>query len=281
MKKAALVAKLQRVLVLALLLFGSAVFLLPFYVMFAMSLKSKSELNRTSVWSWPENPSFNNFWEVLTTPGPNFLLFGQNTLIIATFATLGVLFGSTVVAYAFARLRFRGRDRLFILVLATMMLPGIVTMIPSFVLYKHLGWINTFLPLTVPAFFGGGAFNIFLLRQFFMGIPRDLDEAALLDGANQWTIFSRVILPLSGPALVTVGLFAFVYNWKDFTGPLIILNDPSKQTLEVGLSTYNSLRNAEWHLLMAGSVLVSIPLVILFLIGQRYYVRGIVMSGIK
>jgi multiple sugar transport system permease protein len=162
-----------------------------------------------------------------------------------------------------------------------MMLPGIVTMIPTYVLYKYLHWVDTFYPLIVPAFFGGGAFNIFLLRQFFMGIPRELDEAAILDGANNATIFWRVILPNSGAALATVGIFAFIFNWRDFMGPLLYLNAPEKQTLELGLRTYQSLNAEKWELLMAGAVLVMIPLLVLFLVGQRYFVRGIVMTGGK
>jgi multiple sugar transport system permease protein len=165
--------------------------------------------------------------------------------------------------------------------LSTMMLPAIITIIPSYLLFARLHWVNTFLPLIVPAWFGGGAFNIFLLRQFFLSIPRELDEAALLDGASHFTIWRKIIMPLSKTALATVGVFAFIYNWRDFLGPLIYLNDTSKQTLELGLSTYNSIQQEKYHLLMAGSVLVMLPLVILFLVGQRYFVKGIVMSGIK
>jgi multiple sugar transport system permease protein len=160
-------------------------------------------------------------------------------------------------------------------------LPAIVTMIPTYVLYANLRWIDTFFPLWVPAWFGGGAFNIFLMRQFFMGIPRELDEAAVLDGASHSTIFWRVIMPLAKPALATVGIFCFIYNWKDFMGPLLYLNSPENQTLEVGLQTYRGLQNEQWHLLMAGSVLVMIPLIALFLIGQKFFVKGIVMTGGK
>ena len=162
-----------------------------------------------------------------------------------------------------------------------MMLPGIVTMIPTYVIYAKIGWVNSFLPLTVPAFFGGGAFNIFLLRQFIMGIPAELDEAAILDGANHWTIFSRIILPLSGAALATVGILSFMGSWKDFMGPLLYLNDPELQTNELGLSTYNALQSSKWHLIMAGSTMVMIPIVILFFVGQRYFVKGLAMTGGK
>jgi ABC-type glycerol-3-phosphate transport system permease component len=246
-----------------------------------MSLKTPEELATTAAWSWPKNVTYANYTEVLTNPNVNFFRLFWNTVIVAGLATIGVILSSSLVAYAFAKMRFPGKDRLFILLLSTMMLPAIVTMIPTYFLFKELGWINTFLPLVVPAFFGGGAFNIFLLRQFFMGIPRELEEAAQIEGAGHWTIYSKIIMPLSGSALATVGIFCFIYNWKDFMGPLVYLNDPEKQTLEIGLSTYNSLRAEQWHLLMAGSVMVTIPLIVMFLMGQRYFVKGMAMTGLK
>ncbi|MDX2065062.1 MAG: carbohydrate ABC transporter permease [Fimbriimonadaceae bacterium] len=280
-KRAELSALLGRGFTLFILFFGAAIFLIPFYVMLAISLKSQAELGSTDIWSWPKQPTFENFQTVLTNRNVSFEQFFRNTAFIATMTTIGVLFSSSVVAYAFARLNFAGRDRLFLVLLSTMMLPGIVTMIPTYVMYARIGWINSFLPLIVPAFFGGGAFNIFLLRQFYLGIPRELDEAAFLDGAGYFTIFARIILPLSGPALATVGIFCFMYNWKDFMGPLLYLNDPTLQNNEMGLSTYNALQAAQWHLIMAGSVIVMIPIVILFLIGQRAFIKGIVMTGGK
>jgi ABC-type glycerol-3-phosphate transport system permease component len=270
-----------RLVAMFLLAAGAVVFLVPLYVMLAISLKTEKELGATSIWAWPQNPTFENFRYVIENPNVSFALFLRNTFVISTLATLGVLVSSAMVAYAFARLEFPGRDRLFLLLLSTMMLPGIVTMIPTYVMYSKIGWVNSFLPLWVPAWFGGGAFNIFLLRQFYKGIPRELDEAAFLDGAGYWTIFWRIIAPLSGPALATVGIFAFMYNWKDFMGPLLYLNDPDLQTNELGLSTYNALQASKWHLVMAGSVMVMIPIIILFFIGQRYFVKGIVMTGGK
>ena len=222
---------------LVTLLLGVAVFLLPFYVMLAMALKDQSEVATTSMWSWPVHPTLANFVEVLTNPNVSFALFLKNTTFIAVTSTIGVVISSSMAAYGFARVEFAGRDRLFLVLLATMMLPGIVTMIPTYVLYKYLHWVDTFYPLIVPAWFGGGAFNIFLLRQFFMGVPRELDEAAILDGASHSVIFWRILMPVSGPALATVGIFAFIYNWRDFMGPLIYLNSPEKQTLELGLRT--------------------------------------------
>ena len=281
-RRATFGGRLGRIGALFLLFAGSLVFLVPFYVMLAISLKTKQELGATDVWSWPHHPTLENFRYVLENPNISFSRMLRNTAFIATANTLGTLFACSVAAYAFARLRFPGRDRLFLLLLSTMMLPGIVTLIPNYVVMAKLGWVNSFRPLTIPAFFGAGAaFNIFLLRQFFMGIPQELDEAAILDGAGQWTIFTRVILPLSGAALATVGVLAFIYNWKDFMGPLLYLNSPDLQTNELGLSTYNGLNSAKWELIMAGSVLVMIPIIILFFAGQRYFVKGLAMTGGK
>lgn len=269
--------------VASLLLIGlSIIFLGPFVVSLIMSLKTPAELNTTAAWAWPKQPTTANYHEMLTNPNVDFSQLFRNTLLIAVVSTIGAVFTASMVAYAFARIKFAGRDKLFLVLLSTMMLPGVVTMIPTYVLYKELHWVNTFLPLTVPAFLGGGAFNIFLLRQFLRGIPMDLDEAATIDGASHWTIYSRILLPLSGPALATVGIFSFIGAWRDFMGPLLYLNDVNKQTLELGLNTYNSMQTtAPWHFIMAGSVLVTIPLIVIFLLGQRYFVKGITMTGIR
>ncbi len=280
-KRAENAASVSKVFFWLILLIGSVAFLLPLYVMLVLALKTAHEAAITSIWAWPKQVTWDNFKEILTNTNAPFLLFFRNTAFIAILGTFGSLLSAAVVAYPFARLKFRGRDRLFILLLSTMMLPGIVTQIPTYVLYKYLHWIGTFYPLIVPAFFGGGAFNIFLIRQFFMGIPRELDEAAILDGAPHSVIFWKVIMPNSGAVLATVGIFSLVYNWKDFMGPLLYLNSPDRQTLELGLRTYQALNDNKWELLMAGSVVVMIPLLILFLVGQRYFVKGIVMSGIK
>ncbi len=281
MQRATILSKLLRLFVLAILFGGTIVFLLPVYVTVAMSLKSQSELATTSMWSWPRQLTWENYHIVLTNQNVNFALLFKNTVIITVISTFGTLFGCTIVAYGFARLKFVGRDRLFLILLGTMMLPGLVTMIPTYVLYAKLHWVNTFLPLTVPAFFGGGAFNIFLMRQFYLTIPRELDEAAVIDGASHWTIFTKLILPSSGPAIATIALLTFVGTWKDFIGPLLYLDDVDKQTLELGLNTYHSLNGDKWHLLMASTMLVSIPIIIFFFVGQRYFVKGIVMTGFK
>jgi multiple sugar transport system permease protein len=278
-RRSELTAKLLKVLLWVTLCVGAVVFMMPLYIMTVMSLKTNGEVAATEPWRWPSELTWENFQLVLSNPNAPFMLFFQNTLVISTVATIGVLLSASLVAYAFARLRFRGRDRLFLLLLSTMMLPGMVTMIPGYVMFAKIGWVDTFLPLTVPAFFGGGAFNIFLLRQFFMGIPRELDEAALLDGAPHSVIFWKILMPNSMPVLTTVGVF--IFNWKNFEAPLIYLNSPEKQTLEPGLRTYQTLHNEQWNLLMAGAMLVMIPLIIMFIMGQRYFVKGITMSGLK
>ncbi len=275
------VPRLTKPVVSAVLIAGSIVTLVPFYMMLAMALKTPNEIATTSAWSWPAHANLDNFHEVLSNPNVSFGLFFRNSLFIAVVSTIGVLISSGLAAFAFARLQFRGRDRWFIVLLSTMMLPGIVTMIPTYVLFKYLHWVDTFMPLTVPAFLGGGAFNIFLLRQFFLSMPREMDEAAYLDGASYGTIFWRLIVPNSGAAFATVGVFTFIGSWRDFMGPLLYLNDPDKQTLEMGLRTFQTLNNTQWHLLMAASVLVMLPLIVIFFIGQRFLIRGIVMTGGK
>jgi len=262
------------------LIAGSILFLMPFYVMVVMSLKTPEEIARSPIWQWPVAPSMQNFIDVLQNPGVVFSLLLKNTAMLAVFCTIGTLISSITTAYAFSRLRFPGKDRLFIILLATMMLPGIVTMIPTYVLFAKLHWINTFLPLIVPTFFGS-AWNIFLLKQFFSGLPMELDEAARIDGAGHMTILTRVVLPLSGPVLATIGTFTFIGAWRDFMGPLLYLNDPDKQTLEVGLRLYKTMNEDQWHLLMAAAVMVTIPLIIIFLVSQKAFVKGIVMTGGK
>lgn len=280
-RRAQVIAKTLRALMWVALLIGAVTFLLPLYIMLMMSLKTPTELATSSVWAWPKDLTWDNFHQVLTNPNAPFYSFFKNSFVIATASTLGVLLSSSLVAYPFARLKFRGRDRLFVLLLSTMMLPGVVMLIPNFLLFRELHWIDTLLPLTVPSFFGGGAFNIFLMRQFFMSIPREMDEAAVLDGANHAIIFWRIIIPNSTAALATVGIFCFIYNWKDFMGPLVFLNSPENQTLELGLRTYQTLNNERWELMMAASVLVTIPLIVIFFLGQKYFTRGIVMTGGK
>jgi multiple sugar transport system permease protein len=203
-----------------------------------------------------------------------------NTFQIVIFATLGTLVTSSMTAYAFARLRFPYRGFLFLLVLSTIMLPSIVTLIPTFIVFRYLKWINTLLPLIVPYWLGGSAFFIFLFRQFFMTIPHELDEAARMDGASNYRIYWNIILPLSKPILATVTVFSFINHWNSFFEPLIYLQNPSKWTMAIGLLGFKDLYSTSWNLMMAASTAMILPLLVLFFFAQRYFVSGIQMSGI-
>jgi ABC-type glycerol-3-phosphate transport system permease component len=265
----------------AILIGGAALFMLPLYVMVAMSLKTPEEISNTSMWAWPLRPTLDNYRTLLIDPDLAFFRKFLNTLFLSTVPTLASVLTGALVAYPFARLKFRGRDRLFLILLSTMMLPGVVTMIPGYVMYAKLGWINTYKPFVIPAFFGGGAFGIFLIRQFMMGIPREMDEAAKIDGATNAVIFWRILLPNCVPVLATLAVFGFVGGFKDFLGPLMMLNDPDKMNLEVGLRSLQTAHATDWHLMMAGSTLVLLPIFVLFVACQRYFMRGIALTGDK
>lgn len=203
-----------------------------------------------------------------------------NTLTVVFWATVGTILSASLTAFAFARLRFPGREFLFMLVLSTIMLPSIVTLIPTFIVFRGLGWINTFLPLTVPYWLGGGPFNIFLFRQFFMTIPYELDEAARIDGASNFRTYWSIILPLSKPVLATVAIFSFIHHWNDFFLPLVYLQSNEKWTMAIGLQGFKDLYTTEWNLMMAASTAMILPLLLLFFFAQRYFISGIQMSGI-
>jgi multiple sugar transport system permease protein len=204
----------------------------------------------------------------------------MNTVFITVTATLFQVISGSLVAYGFARFSFRGRNTLFYVMLATMMLPGQVTMIPVFMIWRELRAIDTFYPLIVPALFGGGAFNIFLLRQFLLGIPRELDEAAMIDGAHYFTIWWRILLPLSTPAVATVAIFSFIGHWDAFDGPMIYLNTPEKYTVSMGLRMFQDSFGTDLEQLMAASLIHILPTVALFFFAQRYFLRGISLSGL-
>ena len=203
-----------------------------------------------------------------------------NTAQIVVFATLGTLLTASMAAFAFARLRFPYREQIFLLVLSTIMLPSIVTLIPTFIVFRWLKWINTLLPLIVPLWMGGGAFNVFLFRQFFMTIPYDLDEAARIDGASSYRIYWSVILPLSKPVVATIAVFSFIHHWNDFFQPLIYPQNPQKWTMAIGLLGFKDLYSTSWNLMMAASTAMLLPLLVLFFFAQRYFVGGIQMSGL-
>jgi len=226
----------------------------------------------------PSPVKWNNYAKaVRTVPIATYL---KNTLFLCAANVLGILLSSAVVAYGFARMRFRGRDALFILMISTMALPGQVTMIPVFALFRSLGWYGTFLPLVVPAFFGN-PFYIFLLRQFFRTIPEELAEAARIDGAAEWRIFWQLVLPLAKPALATCALFQFLATWNDFFGPLLYINDPSRYTLAYGLQQFMSSYGGEWAQLMAGASIFTVPVIVLFFLAQRTFIQGIATTGGK
>jgi multiple sugar transport system permease protein len=203
-----------------------------------------------------------------------------NTLVICAGTVVGTLLSNSLIAYGLARIEWPGRNLLFVLLLGTLLLPFQVTLIPLFIMFAHIGWVDTYLPLIVPAFFGN-AFFMFLLRQFFMGIPRELGEAVRIDGGSEFTIFWRIVLPLSKPALAVVALFAFINTWNDFLGPLVYLRTQSKYTLAIGLNTFLGQYGSQWSWLMAASALVFIPIVILFFFTQRLFIQGITFTGSK
>jgi len=260
----------------------SIVFVLPMLWMFSVSLHDLPGVF-AQPFAWiPDELRWGNFAEAVSI-----LPFGRyvtNTAIITACVMVGTLLSSSLVAYGFARLNFRGRDKLFAVCISTMMLPGQVTMIPLYVMFAKAGWIDTFLPLIVPAFFGS-PFYIFLLRQFFLTIPREYDEAALLDGASRLRIYWHIILPLARPALATVALFTFIGTWNDFFGPLIYINSPEKATLTLGLNMMKSqiigMGVTQWHLLMAVSLLVLLPNLIIFFLAQKQFIKGIQVGGLK
>lgn len=259
---------------------GAIVILIPFAWMLSTSLKPAED-----VWllppQWiPKELHWENFANALTIMP--FLRYTVNTLIITTACIIGTLLSASLVAYGFARLRFPGRDILFFLLLSTMMIPGQVTLIPTFILFKYMGWVDSFLPLTVPAFLGGGAFAVFMLRQFFMTIPMELDEAATIDGCSPLGIYWRIFLPLSKPALGTLAIFVFMGCWNDFLGPLIYINSMDKWTITLGLNAFMSQTGGvEWNLMMAASLVFLIPCLVIFFLAQKAFIQGIVVSGVK
>jgi multiple sugar transport system permease protein len=212
--------------------------------------------------------------------GVNFLTYTKNSLVISFFTIVGTLISCTTAAYAFSRIQWPGRNFLFLLVLASIMLPFQVTMIPLYLFFDKIGWINSYLPLIVPAFFGN-AFMIFLLVQFFRTIPEEMCDAARVDGANEWQIFTQIVLPLSKPVLATITVFTFLGTWNDFLGPLLYLTDPKLYTMALGLQAFQGRHNVAWNLLMAASVTFTLPIIIAFFFAQRTFIEGVKMTGLK
>ena len=263
----------------ALLICGGVICFIPLGWMLSTSLKMPGTeftfppelIPRPVVWS--------NYLDAVTRPGHPFFLYTRNSVVITLTATLGTVLTSSFVAFGFARIRFRGRDFWFIVLLSTLMLPDVVRLIPSFILFKLLGWIDTLLPLIVPFWFGVNAFYVFLIRQYFRTIPLELDEAALMDGASYLRIFWQVLLPISGPVLGAVTIFSVLSHWNDFLGPLIYTNSVDLRTLALGLRFFMSRTGTDWNQLMAASTLMLAPILVLFFSMQRYFIRGIHMTG--
>ena len=255
----------------ALLGLAGLVFVLPVFWMVSSSLKPEYEIFATPARWWPSRPQWVNYVGALTSLP--FGRFAVNTLIIALSTVVGHLLSCTLVAYGFARLNAPGKGFWFMVLLSTLMLPYPVTMVPLYILFARLGWVNSFLPLILPAFFGN-AFYIFLLRQAFKQIPAELEDAARMDGANTWQILWSVILPLARPALATVAIFTFQAAWNDFLAPLIFLHDQSKYTLMLGLSMFRGAYTVNWAYLMASSIVITLPVVVLYFVAQRVFIEG-------
>ncbi len=269
----------------AILLVLAISFLMPFYWMLSSAVKNDSQVYTIPPVWFPIPQHWNNFWDAWNSE--NFWLFTYNTVVMyAIPATIGTVLSSSLVAYSFSRLRWIGRDTLFALVLATLMIPTWVRLVPLFIIFKQIGWLNTFLPLVIPHFLGN-AFFIFLLRQFFMALPAELSDAARIDGANELQIMFRIILPLSVPALAVVALFTFMDAWNDYLGPLIYVNQEDKWVLALGVQRLRSAvaeignRQLAYPYLMAVSSLITLPIFLAFFFAQRTFIEGISVTGLK
>ena len=262
----------------AVLISIAALYLFPFAVVLSTSFKPAGEIFSLPPRLGSNHWTLDNYRAALDAmPFWRYLL---NTAFISTVTVIGQLFSSSIVAYSLAKIRWRGRDALLILIVATMMLPPQVTMIPVYIGWNRIGLTGSYVPLLVPQFFGN-AFFIFMLRQFFRGIPEELMDAARLDGASELRIYRSIVLPLARPALVALSIFAFMWAWTDFLLPLIYINDPQQYTLSIGLYSFFSEHGVAWGALMAAATLMSMPLVVVFLFGQRQFLRGIALTGIK
>jgi multiple sugar transport system permease protein len=272
-----------RVLYVLIALAGAFLMAFPLFWMISTALKQPGDVFATPPVIFSLPPQWHNFPDGFSAPAlpDNFLKYVWNTTWYTVLEVIGDTFAAAVVAFGFARLRAPGSTALFFLVLGTIMIPFQATLIPQIILFRELGWIDTPLPLIVPTFFGN-AFNVFLLRQFFRGIPRELDEAATIDGMGYPGIFAKIILPLSKPALAAVAVFSFVFHWNDLLGPLVYLNTTSKYPVSLALQSFQGAYGyAQWNLLMAMALVSALPCLILFFVAQRYFIQGIVVSGVK
>lgn len=285
----ALERELTHIALHVILIAAGITFLVPFFWVASTSLKVPGEVFTYPIKWIPRYPEWQNYTTVfslvkIVTPRgedisavPTWL---RNTLVLIVMGTLGSLISSSLVAYGLTRIRWRGRSLVFALVLATMMLPGVVTLVPTFLLFRDLGWIDTYLPLVVPSWLAANSFYIFLLRQFFLGLPMEIDEAAVVDGASGFRIFWQLILPLSKPALAAVGVFSFMANYSDFMGPLIYINNPAKFPISVGLRFVQGSYGNQWPYVMALVMMSLVPVIMLFFFAQKTFIQGVQMTGI-
>ncbi len=275
-KRGVVKAVLPIIISIALFLLACSM-LIPFIWMVSTSLMSELEVYQFPPKFLPTSWRWSNFIEAMTLqPFGRFFL---NSAIVAAASVIGQLIFCSMAAYAFARLPFRGREKLFALYLSTMMIPAIVTIIPAFLIINSFGWMNTYWALFTPTL--SSVWGIFLLRQFFQTIPKDLEDAARVDGASEFTIFWKIVMPLSKPALATLAIFAFMGSWKDFLWPLIVTNRMDMRTVEVGIANFSSLYTTDWPHQMAAAVVVMLPIIVVFIFAQKYFVRGITLTGLK
>lgn len=280
-------SKIKTILV-SLAVGGMAIlWLFPFYWMIRSAFMNMGQIFEYPLAFFPEPIVWSNLKSALTTLP--FVTYYRNTFFLVIVNVAGIVTSCSVSAYGFSRINWKFRDPIFYILMSSMMLPYFATLIPNFVMWTKLGMTNTFIPLALPSWFGmgtasifgGGMFNIFLLRQFYRTIPRELDEAAFVDGAGHFTILTKIIIPLAKPSIICVGLFTFLNTWNDFINPLIFLSDESKYTIQLGLRTFIGMFSSQWNLLMAASVTAIIPVLIVFLAGQKYFVEGIATTGLK
>ena len=271
--------KVSDIIAFILILIGAVVVMIPLYWMLRTSLMDNVEINAYPPSLLPQNWLFSNYPEALTTF--RFDKYLLNTLTIVIPVIIGVVVTASLAAYAFARLEFPLKNLWFSLIISSMLMPFAVTLIPTFLAWSKLGAYNTYYPLIIPAFLGGGAFNIFLLRQFLLTIPKELDESATIDGAGYIKILNSILLPLIKPAIIVVVLFTFMNVWNDLMGPVVYLADPDKYTIAIGLNTFRGVYGTDWKAVMAASCVPVLPAIILYLFGQKYFLEGIVLTGIK
>lgn len=276
-KKKSTSAIVRKVLLYVLLIIIGIIMVVPFLWMISTSLKEQYDTVKIPpVWI-PNPPRWQNYVDLFTQQP--MLQFMLNTIKIVFFVVLGQLFFSSLAAYSFARIKFKGRTVMFFFYIATLMVPGQVTMIPTYLMFAKVGLVDNHIVLILPAFFS--AFGVFLLWQFFMSLPKELEEAAEIDGCNPFTTYYRIMLPLIVPAMLTLGVFTLMNTWNDYMGPLIYLTTPEKYTMTLGIAYFKGVYTTQWNLVMAGSVLSVIPILVAYLCAQKYFVEGIAFSGVK